>query len=169
MQCSTTVHFIYSTDSSYCSQLYRLSSVVFIFRHLNWALTYIQHLDMMSRVLTRTQNLQQSISHFSGIKWAASWQNQKMTFMPSEDSDQPGHPPSLIRVFLSTWHLGSLATHWAHSEDFDQTGRMPRLMTGRIPRLIRIFAGRTCHIVGFVRRQLKFLHGKWQLKPASCL
>ena len=25
--------------------------------------------------------------------------NNKMTFAPSEDSDQPGHPPSLIRVF----------------------------------------------------------------------
>ena len=24
---------------------------------------------------------------------------KKMTFVPSEDSDQPGHPPSLIRVF----------------------------------------------------------------------
>ena len=23
----------------------------------------------------------------------------KMTFAPSDDSDQPGHPPSLIRVF----------------------------------------------------------------------
>ena len=23
----------------------------------------------------------------------------KITFVPSEDSDQPGHPPSLIRVF----------------------------------------------------------------------
>ena len=23
----------------------------------------------------------------------------KMAFVPSEDSDQPGHPPSLIRVF----------------------------------------------------------------------
>ena len=31
--------------------------------------------------------------------------------------------------------LGSLATHWAHSEDSDQTGRMPRL--------IWVFAGRT--------------------------
>ena len=31
--------------------------------------------------------------------------------------------------------LRSLATHWAHSEDSDQTGRMPRL--------IRVFAGRT--------------------------
>ena len=30
---------------------------------------------------------------------------------------------------LSAWrNLGSLATHWAHSEDSDQTGRMPRLI-----------------------------------------
>ena len=31
--------------------------------------------------------------------WATSWQNQQMACGPSEDSDQPGHPPSLIRVF----------------------------------------------------------------------
>ena len=31
--------------------------------------------------------------------WAASWQNQQCSYAPSEDSDQPGHPPSLIRVF----------------------------------------------------------------------
>ena len=37
---------------------------------------------------------------------------------------------------LSAWRkLGSLATHLAHSEDSDQTGRMPRL--------IWVFAGRT--------------------------
>ena len=37
---------------------------------------------------------------------------------------------------LSAWRkLGSLPTHWAHSEDSDQTGRMPRL--------IWVFAGRT--------------------------
>ena len=37
---------------------------------------------------------------------------------------------------LSAWRkFGSLATHWAHSEDSDQTGRMPRL--------IWVFAGRT--------------------------
>ena len=36
---------------------------------------------------------------------------------------------------LSAWRkLGSLATHWAHSEDSDQTGRMPKL--------IWVFAGR---------------------------
>ena len=27
------------------------------------------------------------------------WQNQQYECSPSEDPDQPGHPPSLIRVF----------------------------------------------------------------------
>ena len=31
-------------------------------------------------------------------KWATTWQNQQNDCVPSEDSDQPGHPPSLIRV-----------------------------------------------------------------------
>ena len=48
---------------------------------------------------------------------------------------------------LSAWRkLGPLATQWALSEDSDQTGRMPRL--------IWVFAGRTCHFVGFVTRWL---------------
>ena len=37
---------------------------------------------------TRTKNL-----------WAATWQNHESEYALSEDSDQPGHPPSLIRVF----------------------------------------------------------------------
>ena len=36
----------------------------------------------------------------------------------------------------------------ADSEDSDQTGRMPRL--------IWVFAGRTCHVVGFVMRRFNF-------------
>ena len=48
---------------------------------------------------------------------------------------------------LYAWRkLGSLATHWAHSEDSDQTGWMPRL--------IWVFAGRTGYFVGFVMRRL---------------
>ena len=62
-------------------------------------------------------------------KWAATWQNQQCGCAPSEDADQPGHPPSLIRVCpvwsessLSAWrNLGSLAIHWAHSEDSGRT------------------------------------------------
>ena len=49
---------------------------------------------------------------------------------------------------LSAWrNLGSLTTHKADSEDSDQNGR--------IPMLIWVFAGCTCHFVGFIRRRLK--------------
>ena len=36
---------------------------------------------------------------YTATKWAATCQNQQNECAPSEDSDQPGHPPSLIRVF----------------------------------------------------------------------
>ena len=70
--------------------------------------------------------------------WAASWQNQQCGCAPSEDLDQPGHPPSLIRVFAvrmkKAWVLSypfsaqrrlwsdwadaqaDLSLRWAHSE-----------------------------------------------------
>ena len=35
--------------------------------------------------------------------WAISWQNQQSDCAPSENSDQPGHPPNLIRVFAVRW------------------------------------------------------------------
>ena len=51
---------------------------------------------------------------------------------------------------LSAWRkLGSLATHWAHSEDSDQTGQMPRLT--------RVFVG-CCHFVGFIMRRLVYVY-----------
>ena len=69
--------------------------------------------------------------------------------VPSEDSDQPGQSPQSDQSSLSAWRkLGSLATHWMHSEDSDQTGRMPRL--------IWVFAGRKDHFVDFVMGQLNF-------------
>ena len=75
---------------------------------------------------------------------------KKMTWAPSEDSDQPGHPPSLIRVFTCAhWVAKDPSFLHADSEDSDQTGRMPNP-----PRLIWVFAGRTCHFVGFVMRRL---------------
>ena len=42
-------------------------------------------------------NDQETIS--SNSTWATTWQNQQHECAPSEDSDQPGRPPSLIRVF----------------------------------------------------------------------
>ena len=38
-------------------------------------------------------------SYHSLIIWAVSWQNQQSDCAPCEDSDQPGHTPSLISVF----------------------------------------------------------------------
>ena len=53
------------------------------------------------------------------IIWACARQNQQNDCRPSEDSDQPGHPPSLIEYSLYAWRsIGSLATHRAHSEDW---------------------------------------------------
>ena len=40
-----------------------------------------------------------SISNTALAIWAATWQNQQNECTPSEDSDQPGHPPSPNRVF----------------------------------------------------------------------
>ena len=53
----------------------------------------------------------------------------KMACAPNEDSDQLGHPPSLIRV-LAVRIMGAKDTSFLHadSEDSDQTGRMPRLI-----------------------------------------
>ena len=79
-----------------------------------------------------------------------------MTWVPSKDSDQPGHSPSLIRVFAV-----HMKKHWAFnyllstSEDYDQTERMPRL--------IGVLTGCTCHFAGFVMRQLKY---EWLIQSA---
>ena len=66
----------------------------------------------------------------------------KMTFAHSEDSDQPGHLPSLISL------------RCPHEETLDP--QLPTDQTGWMPRLIWVFAGHTDHFVGFVMRQLKW-------------
>ena len=60
----------------------------------------------------------------------------KMAVRPAKTQISLDIRPVWSESSLSAWRkLGSLATHWAHSEDSDQTGRMPRL--------IWVFAGRT--------------------------
>ena len=53
----------------------------------------------------------------------------KIIFAPSEDSDQPEHPPSLTRVF-AVRSVGSLGPNVASGgpKDSDQTWWMPRLI-----------------------------------------
>ena len=63
------------------------------------------------------------------------------------------------RLIRPVWSESSLCTQWVakdpsflhvDSENSDQAGWMPRL--------IWVFAGRTGHFVGFVMRQLIFIH-----------
>ena len=63
--------------------------------------------------------------------------------------DLPLCKPSPIRASLYAWrHLGSLATHWVHSKDSDQTGWTPRL--------IWVFTGCKGHFVGSVMLRLNY-------------
>ena len=69
--------------------------------------------------------------------WATAWQNQQNGMCAQR---RLKISLSICSVWseslLSAWSkLGSLAIHWAHCEDSDQTGRMPRL--------IWVFTGRT--------------------------
>ena len=77
----------------------------------------------------------------------------KMTCAPSEDSDQPGRPPSLI--ILRCLHEETLGPELP----IKRTTK-----TGRMPRLIWVFTGCTSHIVGFVIRQLKWAWAQQNLQ-----
>ena len=74
----------------------------------------------------------------------------KMTVRPAKTQISLGFRPAWSDSSLSAWRkLGSLATDWAHSEDSDQ----PRYS----PSQIWVFAGRTCHYVGFVMRRRDYV------------
>ena len=79
---------------------------------------------------------------FNNNKWATSWQNQQNDCVPGEESDQSSQCAEWVAKDTSFLH--------ADSEDADQTGWMPRL--------ICVFAGHTCHFVGFVMRRLKCIN-----------
>ena len=58
-------------------------------------------------------------------KWAATWQNQQNECAPSEDSDQPGHAPSLIslrkkKAWVLSYPLSAQRRLWS---DWADTGR----------------------------------------------
>ena len=72
---------------------------------------------------------------------------------PAKTQISLGIRPVWSESSLSAWrNLGSLATHWAHSEDSDQTGRMPRQ--------IWVFAGRTL-ILLVLSCRCSFLGHSW--------
>ena len=55
--------------------------------------------DMGIMVLQMKHHWLTADSRATVTKWAATWQNQQTECAPSEDSGQPGHPPTLFRVF----------------------------------------------------------------------
>ena len=63
---------------------------------------------------------------FLQLIWAVSWQNQQNDCVPSEDSDQPGQPPSLIppsqrrlrsvrmkKAWILSYLLSAQRRHWS--------------------------------------------------------
>ena len=81
--------------------------------------------------------------------WATTWQNQQCGCAPSEDSDQPRHPPSLIRVFAvrmkKAWVLSYLlSTQQRLWSDWADAQADPSL------RWVHI------HFVGFVMSRLNY-------------
>ena len=73
----------------------------------------------------------------------------KMTVLPVKTQICLGIRP--------VWSESSLCAQWvAKDPSFLQAGSEDTDQTGRMPRLIWVFAGRTCHFVGFVMRWLTF-------------
>ena len=82
----------------------------------------------------------------------------RLTTKPTKWFVRPAKTQISLGIRL-VWSESSLCAQWvakdpsflhADSEDSDQTGRMPRL--------IWVFAGRTCHFVGFVMSWLIYYY-----------
>ena len=77
------------------------------------------------------------------------WQKQQNECASSEDSDQPGHPPSLIKVFAcAQWVAKNPSFLHEDSKDSDQTGRMPRNLSLRWVHSFCWF----CHVAAQIRK-----------------
>ena len=64
----------------------------------------------------------------------------KMNVRPAKTQISLGIRPVWSESSLSAWrNVGFLATHWVHSEDTDQTGRMPRLIWVKTGRTLILF------------------------------
>ena len=97
-------------------------------KHINVSDTLYRGMHVLSLTLFMTNLMKRFRErphrrHLNRI-WAVSRQNQQNDCTPSEDSDQPGHPPSLIRVFamgsegpkLSSCGQRRLWSDWADAQ-----------------------------------------------------
>ena len=62
------------------------------------------------------------------LVWAATWNNQQNECVPSEDSDQPGHLPSLISLRCALNGYLRTQAFIMRTAKTDQTEQMPRLI-----------------------------------------
>ena len=88
--------------------------------------------------------------------WACARQNQKNDMCTKRRLRSAWASAQSDQSSLSAWRkVGSIAIFWVHSEDSDQTGRMPRLIIrlGRCPGWSESSLG-TRHFVGFIIRWL---------------
>ena len=86
------------------------------------------------------------------VKWAATWQNQQSDCASSEDSDQPGHPPTLIRVFAVR-----MKKPWALTYPLSAQRRL-RSDVKTLISLIWVFPGRTLILLVLSCRGSNELH-----------
>ena len=83
--------------------------------------------------------------------WARTQQNQQNDMLPVKTQISLGSCPVWSVFAVRIKKPWSLASHWGHSQDSDQTGQMPRL--------IWVFAGCTAYSIVFVILWLIF-HAK---------
>ena len=101
---------------------------------------------------------------------AASWQNQQNGMCAQRRLRSAWASAQSDQSSLSAWRkLGSLATHWAHSEDSDQTGRMSRLIwvfSGRtVILLVLSWGGLSWSVIGTVSNLIATCHIFQYLQP----
>ena len=110
----------------------------------SFLITLIYCLSMWTNILPRLNNTE-TFGKETSIQmiWAATWQNQQSECAPSEDSDQPRHPPSLIRVFAVR-----VQKAWVLRYPWSAQRRLwSGWADGRMLRLIWVFAGRTLTVL----------------------
>ena len=81
--------------------------------------------------------------------WAATWRNQQNECAPSQDSDHPGHPPSLIRVFAVRMKKAWVLSYPLSAQQ--------RLWSDRVDAQAELsLRWAHSHFVGFVMSRLKW-------------
>ena len=101
-----------------------------------WNLVYVYHcskvcmITQLFKILFRTKKKKKkNLILGMYVKYMRHDKTNKMSERLSKTQVILGIRPVWSESSLSAWRkLESLATHWAHSEDSDQTGRMPRLI-----------------------------------------